>query len=215
MSGYVLGLEEIDQTKVEVVGGKGANLGELSRIEGILVPVGFCVTTDAFRRIMENAPSIDDRLDRLSRLNPDDRGSIRTLSAEVRRTLEGVAIPDDLGEAITRALARLGEGAAYAVRSSATAEDVPTASFAGQQDTYLNVVGPAAILQHVSRCWASLFTERAVTYRLRNGFDHRQVAHGRGRAADGLPAGRRHPVHGRPRQLQPEGCLRGGQLRPR
>ena len=82
MSGYVLGLEEIDQTKVEVVGGKGANLGELSRIEGILVPVGFCVTTDAFRRIMENAPSLDARLVRLSRLNPDDRGSIRTLSAE-------------------------------------------------------------------------------------------------------------------------------------
>ena len=73
------------------------------------------------------------------------------------------------------ALAQLGEQAAYAVRSSATAEDLPTASFAGQQDTYLNVVGPAAILQHVSRCWASLFTERAVTYRLRNGVDHRQV----------------------------------------
>src|SRR5262249_54470920 len=68
-----------------------------------------------------------------------------------------------------------GEQAAYAVRSSATAEDLPAASFAGQQDTYLNVVGPAAILQHVSRCWASLFTERAVTYRLRNGFDHRKV----------------------------------------
>ena len=80
-----------------------------------------------------------------------------------------------MAAAITRALARLGEQAAYAVRSSATAEDLPTASFAGQQDTYLNVVGPAAILQHVSRCWASLFTERAVTYRLRNGFDHRKV----------------------------------------
>src|SRR5205814_4902739 len=76
---------------------------------------------------------------------------------------------------ITRALARLGEHAAYAVRSSGTAEDLPAASFAGQQDSYLNVVGPAAILRHVSRCWASLFTERAVTYRLRNGFDHRKV----------------------------------------
>ena len=76
---------------------------------------------------------------------------------------------------ITRALAALGEHAAYAVRSSATAEDLPTASFAGQQDTYLNIVGPAAVLEHVSRCWASLFTERAVTYRLRSGFDHRQV----------------------------------------
>ncbi len=168
----VVGLEEIDETQVAVVGGKGAHLGELSRIEGIRVPPGFCVTTDAFRRIVGEAPSIVDRLDRLSRLDADDREAIRTLSAEIRQTLEGTAIPDDLAAAITRALA---EDAAYAVRSSATAEDLPTASFAGQQDTYLNVVGPAAILQHVSRCWASLFTERAVTYRLRNGFDHRKV----------------------------------------
>ena len=175
MSSYVLGLQEIDQTQVGVVGGKGAHLGELSRIEGVRVPAGFCVTTDAFRRIMEAAPSIDDRLDRLSRLNPDDREAIRACSAQIRRALEGIVIPDDLAAAITRALARLGERAAYAVRSSATAEDLPGASFAGQQDTYLNVVGPAAILQDVSRCWASLFTERAVTYRVRNGFDHRKV----------------------------------------
>jgi phosphoenolpyruvate synthase/pyruvate phosphate dikinase len=175
MGSYVLGLQEIDRTQVEVVGGKGAHLGELSRMQGIRVPAGFCVTTDAFRRIMEDAPSIDDRLDRLSHLNPDDRAAIRTLSAEIRRTIEGITIPDDLAAAITLPLARLGEQAAYAVRSSATAEDLPAASFAGQQDTYLNVVGPGAILQHVSRCWASLFTERAVTYRLRNAFDHRQV----------------------------------------
>src|SRR5438128_83989 len=175
MGSYVLGFQEIDQTQVAIVGGKGAHLGELSRIEGIRVPAGFCVTTDGFRRIMAEEPSIDERLDRLPRLNPDDREAIRTLSAEIRRTLEGVAIPDDLAAAITLALARLGEQAAYAVRSSATAEDLPTASFAGQQDTYLNIVGPAAILQHISRCWASLFTERAVTYRLRNGFDHRKV----------------------------------------
>jgi rifampicin phosphotransferase len=172
---YVLGLQEIDQTQVAVVGGKGAQLGELSRIEGIQVPAGYCVTTDAFRRVMADAPSIDDRLDRLSRLNPDDREAVRALSAEIRSSVEGIAIPEDLAAAITGALARLGEHAAYAVRSSATAEDLPMASFAGQQDTYLNVVGPAAILQHVSRCWASLFTERAVTYRLRNGFDHRKV----------------------------------------
>ncbi|MGH8973301.1 MAG: rifamycin-inactivating phosphotransferase [Acidimicrobiia bacterium] len=175
MGCYVLGFQEIDQTQVAVVGGKGAHLGELSRIEGISVPAGFCVTTDAFQRIMAEAPSIDDRLDRLSRLKPDDREAIGALSADIRRTLEGIAIPDDLAAAITRPLAQLGEQAAYAVRSSATAEDLPTASFAGQQDTHLNVVGPAAILEHVSRCWASLFTERAVTYRLRNGFDHRKV----------------------------------------
>ncbi|HEX6036402.1 rifamycin-inactivating phosphotransferase [Longimicrobium sp.] len=172
---YVLDLQEIDQAQVALVGGKGAHLGELSRIEGLHVPAGFCVTTDAFRRILSRAPSIEDRLDGLSRLEPDDREAIRTRSAEIRETIESIAIPDDLAAAITGALARLGEGVACAVRSSATAEDLPTASFAGQQDTYLNVVGPAAVLRHVSRCWASLFTERAVTYRLRSGIDHRDV----------------------------------------
>ncbi|MGH3292875.1 MAG: rifamycin-inactivating phosphotransferase [Trebonia sp.] len=172
---YALSLEEIDKTQIALAGGKGANLGELSRVEGIRVPAGFCVTTDAFRRIMTTAPGIDDQLDRLSRLDPDDRQAIRTLSAELRQTIERVAIPDDLAAEITRSVARLGEQAAYAVRSSATAEDLPTASFAGQQDTYLNVMGVAAILEHVSRCWASQFSERAVTYRLRNGFDQRKV----------------------------------------
>src|ERR1700694_3900708 len=119
MGSYVLGFQEIDQTQVAVVGGKGAQLGELSRTEGIRVPAGFCVTTDAFRRIMAEAPSIDDRLDRLSRLNPDDREAIRTLSDEIRRTLKGIAIPDDLASAITRSLARLGEQARHAVRSRA------------------------------------------------------------------------------------------------
>ncbi|MGC9543820.1 rifamycin-inactivating phosphotransferase [Streptomyces sp. UG1] len=172
---YVLDLQEVDETQVAVVGGKGAHLGVLSRIEGIGVPGGFCVTTDAFRRIMADVPSMGDRLDQLSRTNPDDRETIRTLSAQMRRMIEETAIPGDLAAAITRALARLGDQAAYAVRSSATAEDLPTASFAGQQDTYLNVVGATAILRHISRCWASLFTERAVTYRRRNGIDHRTV----------------------------------------
>ncbi|WP_327712693.1 phosphoenolpyruvate synthase [Streptomyces sp. NBC_00464] len=172
---YVRDLEETDETQVALVGGKGAHLGGLSRIEGIRVPDGFCVTTDAFRRIMAQAPSIGDRLDQLSLVDPDDREAIRTLSAQIRRTIEGIAVPDGLAAAITRALARHGEQAAYAVRSSATAEDLPTASFAGQQDTYLNVVGPTAVLRHISRCWASLFTERAVTYRRRNGIDHRTV----------------------------------------
>jgi pyruvate,water dikinase len=173
--GYVLDFEEIDQTQVAVVGGKGALLGELGRIEGVRVPAGFCVTTEAFGRILGQVPSIDDRLDRLSRLEPDDREAIGALSTEIRRTLEEAAIPEDLASAITQAVTRLDEHAAYAVRSSATAEDLPTASFAGQHDTYLNIVGAAAILRHVSRCWASLFTERAVTYRLHNDFDHRNV----------------------------------------
>src|SRR5688572_24458561 len=171
---YVLGFEEIDRTQVASVGGKGAQLGELWRLDGIRSPPGFCVTTYAFRRIMSEA-SVGDRLDRLSRLEPDDREAIGVLSAEIRRIVEGVGIPDDLSVAITGALARLGEQSACAVRSSATAEDLPTASFAGQQDSYLNVVGPAAVLERVSRCWASLFTDRAVTYRRRNGFDHRTV----------------------------------------
>jgi pyruvate,water dikinase len=175
MGKLALEFEEIDRTQVAVCGGKGAHLGELSRIPGIVVPPGFCVTTDAFRRMLAEAPSIVDRLNELSRLHVSDSDSIRTICAEVRRTVEGIAMPDDVAAAITGALAGLGENVAYAVRSSATAEDSPTASFAGQHDTYLNVVGPAAILRHVGRCWASLFTERAATYRLRNGWDHRKV----------------------------------------
>ncbi|MEW1585843.1 rifamycin-inactivating phosphotransferase [Micromonospora vinacea] len=171
----LLDLREVDETQVSVVGGKAAHLGGLSRIDGIRVPAGFCVTTDAFRRVLAQTPSIDDRLDQLSHLNPDDREAIRTLSAQIRRSVEETAIPGDLAAAISGALARFDERAAYAVRSSATAEDTPTASFAGQQDTYLNVVGPEAVLRHISRCWASLFTERAVIYRLRNGIDHRTV----------------------------------------
>ncbi|RCH67401.1 phosphoenolpyruvate synthase [Streptomyces sp. SDr-06] len=172
---YVVDLRDVDESQAAVVGGKGAHLGALSRIEGIRVPDGFCVTTDAFRRVMAQAPSVEDRLEELARTNPDDQETVRTLSAEIRRIIEDIALPDDLVAAITGALARLGEGAACAVRSSATAEDLPTASFAGQQDTYLNVMGPTEILRHISRCWASLFTERAVTYRRRNGIDHRTV----------------------------------------
>ncbi|MGW2997288.1 rifamycin-inactivating phosphotransferase, partial [Streptomyces sp. NPDC001193] len=175
MEQYVVGLQDVDETQLAVVGGKGAHLGGLSRIEGVRVPGGFCVTTDAFRRIMAQAPGIGDLLDELSRVVPDDREAVRTLSARIRRTIEGTPLPGDLASAITGALGSLGEQAACAVRSSATAEDLPTASFAGQQDTYLNVVGPEEVLRHVSRCWASLFTERAVTYRHRNGIDHRTV----------------------------------------
>lgn len=173
---FVLELQEVDETRTALVGGKGAQLGGLSRIDGIDVPDGFCVTTDAFRRVMADIDAIGDRLDRLAQVDPDDREAIRTLSAEVRRAVEGATVPQDLAAAVTGALSRHGGRAeAYAVRSSATAEDLPTASFAGQQDTYLNVVGPVSVLRHISRCWASLFTERAVVYRRRNGIDHRTV----------------------------------------
>src|SRR5262245_59749016 len=175
MGRYVLDFQEIDRTQIAVAGGKGAHLGELSRIEGVRVPPGFCVTTDAFLRIVAEAPVIDEALDRLSRVRPDDLEANYALGAEVRGPVEAIAMPDDLAAAIEGALARLGSEAAYAARSSATAEDLPTASFAGQHDSYLNVVGPAAILRHVRRCWASLFSERAVIYRLRNGIDNRKV----------------------------------------
>ncbi|HEY0603002.1 MAG TPA: phosphoenolpyruvate synthase [Herpetosiphonaceae bacterium] len=175
MGSYVLGFQDIDKTKLMAVGGKGANLGELAKIEGIHVPDGFCISTEAFKRIIGETPSINELLDQLSLLQVEDREKIGELSGEIRRLIEGIAIPQDIQEEITSFLSRLDEKNAYAVRSSATAEDLPTASFAGQQDTYLNIIGQEAILKHISKCWASLFTERAITYRLQNGFDHRKV----------------------------------------
>jgi len=140
MHTYAIDLLEIHRSQIALVGGKGAHLGELSRIDGIHVPAGFCVTTDAFRRSVGTTP-----------------------------------IPDDVATVITNSIVRFGEDALYAVRSSATAEDLPSASFAGLYDTYLNVSGRASILEHVSRCWASLHTERAVSYRLQHGIDDRTV----------------------------------------
>src|SRR5579859_5860461 len=175
MSSFILGFQDIDKTKLMVVGGKGANLGQLSKIEGIRVPDGFCISTEAFKRIIGETSSIHELLDQLSLLKVEDRDKIGELSGEIRRVIEGIAIPQDIHEEIARLLSRLDEKNAYAVRSSATAEDLPVASFAGQKDTYLNIIGKEAILKHISKCWASLFTERAVTYRLQNGFDHRKV----------------------------------------
>ncbi len=176
MGPYVLDFDQIDSTQIALVGGKAAQLSELSRFDGIHVPPGFCVNTHAFHHITAHTPVVDQLLDSLASLAPDDHESVGALSAELRRAIRAIPIPDDLVAAITRAISRLGDKAPCAVRSSATAEDLPGASFAGQQDSYLNVVGPAAILEHVSRCWASLFTERAVIYRQKNGFDHRAVS---------------------------------------
>ncbi|HEX8869926.1 MAG TPA: PEP/pyruvate-binding domain-containing protein, partial [Lentzea sp.] len=155
MGSYVLDLREIDRTQIAVAGGKGANLGELTRIDGVHVPAGFVVTTEAFEHVVQDA--LGEHLDQSS---PE----------EMRKIVEGIAVPDELAAEITSAL---GEGP-YAVRSSATAEDLPGASFAGQQDSYLNVEA-ADVLRHISLCWASLFTDRAVTYRQRNGVDQRTV----------------------------------------
>jgi phosphoenolpyruvate synthase/pyruvate phosphate dikinase len=175
MNACVLGFQEIDKTKLAMVGGKGANLGELSKIDGIRVPEGFCVTTEAYQSIIGQTPAFHALLEQLSLLKVQDRERIREISAKIRSAIEGTAIAKDIDEAVTSHLTKLGENNAYAVRSSATAEDLPTASFAGQQDTYLNIVGKQAILKHISKCWASLFTERAVIYRMQNGFDHNKV----------------------------------------
>ena len=175
MGDDVLDIQEIDRTQVALAGGKGVSLGELLRIEGVRVPPGFCITTEAFQRTVAQAPSIHAQLDRLSRLKLADRDGVAALSAELRGGIEEIVLPEDLAEAVAGALVRCGEDLAYAVRSSATAEDSTMASFAGQHDTYLNVCGLEAILRDVRRCWASLFSERAVTYRLRGGIENRHV----------------------------------------
>ena len=175
MNPYVLGFEEIDKTKLAIVGGKGANLGELSRIEGINVPTGFCVSTEAYKRLIEGDQELNQLLDQLSFLRPGELEKISQISAKIRAVIEETAIAKEIKEQITSHITLLGEKNAYAVRSSSTAEDLPTASFAGQQDTYLNIIGKDSILQSISKCWASLFNDRAVIYRMQNGFDHRKV----------------------------------------
>ncbi|MDR2996671.1 MAG: hypothetical protein LBU78_00965, partial [Microbacterium sp.] len=144
----VVGLDKARE--LSVVGGKGANLGEMRRA-GLPVPGGFVVTTDAYARAAEA-------------VGLAERGGDAE-PAELRRMLEAAPIPEDLRAAVADAYAQLGDDVAVAVRSSATAEDLPGAAFAGQQDTYLNVVGVNDVLDAVRRCWASLWTDRAVSYR--------------------------------------------------
>ncbi|TWP49093.1 phosphoenolpyruvate synthase [Lentzea tibetensis] len=146
----------IDGTMLAVVGGKAANLGELTKA-GLPVPQGFCVTTDAYRLV--------EGIDELAGLT----------AADAREKLLTAPIPDDVAKAIVAEYEKLGDDVPVAVRSSATAEDLPFASFAGQQDTFLNIVGAQEVLLAVRRCWASLWTDRAVSYRETNGIDHRSV----------------------------------------
>lgn len=167
----VLGFHEIDRTTTALVGGKGAALGELSRLPGVQVPPGFCITTAAFERAL--GPALAEALDRLARLPAADQDAIQAAGAAVRQRIEAIALPPELQDAIAGALAGLEGHVACAVRSSATAEDLPGASFAGQHDTFLGIVGLPAILDHVRRCWASLFTGRAIAYRLHHGLDPR------------------------------------------
>ncbi|KXY71889.1 phosphoenolpyruvate synthase [Bacillus sp. FSL W7-1294] len=176
MSSFVLDFQEIEKTQLSLVGGKGLNLGELSNIQGIQVPEGFCVTTVGYEKAIEQNEELQTLLQQLTRLKREDRAQIGEISKEIREVIMAVQIPSDVVEAVAHYLSRFGNEHAYAVRSSATAEDLPYASFAGQQDTYLNIIGKEAILQHVRKCWASLFTERAVMYRVQNGFEHNQVS---------------------------------------
>lgn len=151
------------------------NLGKLSKIEGVKVPEGFCVTTLGFQKAVASHEAYQAQLDRLKQLNAEDREQIGKVGQEIRRILTGLSLPDEVSDGVKRQLSRLGEAHAYAVRSSATAEDLPYASFAGQQDTYLNRIGPDVILRHIGLCWASLFTDRAIIYRMQNGYDHGRV----------------------------------------
>ena len=175
MNSCVLGFQDIDRASDVEVGGKGANLGELSKIAGIHVPEGFCVSTEAFRSVVLGSSPIGEMIDQLSLLVKEEREKLGELIDEIRKAIEEMVIPEDIVDDVSRHLAEIGASEAYAVRSSATAEDSPMASFAGQHETYLNVVGKDEILKHLTKCWASLYTERAVIYRNQNGFDHRKV----------------------------------------
>lgn len=172
---FVMRFDEIDPTHLPLVGGKGVNLAALSQIEDVRVPAGLCVTTNAYATAVSDTPSLADRLDELSEATLKEPEAVRSIAENIRQTIETAAIVEHLASEITDELAGLDADVGLAVRSSATAEDLATASFAGQHDSYLNVVGPSAVVDHIRRCWASLFTERAVTYRLRNGIAHRDV----------------------------------------
>jgi rifampicin phosphotransferase len=171
---YVLHFDEIDRRSLPVVGGKGANLGEMSKA-GFPVPPGFCITTSAYRHYIDASDEMDEWLDSLNQLKPEQLDEIRSLGQRIRDHLLTVPLSAQIKSAIIEAWTKLGKDHAYAVRSSATAEDLPTASFAGQQETYLNVKGAEQLIDAVKKCWASLFTDRAIIYRANNGFDHRSV----------------------------------------
>ncbi|WP_405112942.1 phosphoenolpyruvate synthase [Paenibacillus sp. FSL K6-1217] len=175
MQSLVIGLKEMDNAQLLLAGGKGANLSRLSRMEGIHVPEGFCVTIEGYQEATRNNEAYHALLDRLAVVQAEDPAQLADISRAIRQTIESAEIPPGVVAAVTQQLSRLGDDQAYAVRSSATAEDLPQASFAGQQDTYLNIIGLDSILEHIRKCWASLFTDRAVIYRMQNGFDHRQV----------------------------------------
>lgn len=175
--------EELGMEDVAVVGGKNALLGEMYRelaAKGVKVPNGFAVTADAYRAFLKKAQLDDTIKTILKDLDTHNLDNLRQRGRQVRQAILGAVFPLDLSEAITAAYDRLSDGHAepvdVAVRSSATAEDLPDASFAGQQKTYLNVQGHLSLLEHCKRCFASLFIDRAISYRADKGFDHFKIA---------------------------------------
>ncbi|MCU1531163.1 MAG: phosphoenolpyruvate synthase [Arthrobacter sp.] len=173
-AGLVLALELASKDMLPDVGGKGANLGELARA-GLPVPAGFCLTTRAYRIAMVPA-GLEDVHNALTAVTADDLPALAALAAKARGLVLGAGVPAGIADAVRAAYAALGADVAVAVRSSATAEDLPFASFAGQQDTFLNVVGAEAVLAAVRQSWASLWTDRAVTYRAAQGIDPSSVS---------------------------------------
>jgi pyruvate,water dikinase len=171
----VLWLEEIKKEDINSVGGKGASLGEMTAI-GLPVPKAFVVTAQAFRKFLIETGIEEELFRRLERLDVDDNGALESVSKDVQGLVLSVEMPDQIREEIVAAYDRMGEdGTVVAVRSSATAEDLPDASFAGQQDTFLNILGETDLLEAVQQCWASLYGARAIYYRSKQGFDDRSV----------------------------------------
>ncbi|MDI9610060.1 MAG: pyruvate, water dikinase [Archaeoglobales archaeon] len=173
----VLWLSDVDKNDIPVVGGKAANLGELLRIE-IPVPEGFVVDARTFRDFINRANLKDKIYGILQKLNVENTEELNRASEEIRKMISKARMPDDIEKEIRKAYKELGNGKEVyvAVRSSATAEDLPDASFAGQQDTYLNVKGEDEVVNKVKECWGSLFTPRAIYYRVQKGFRHEDVS---------------------------------------
>ena len=179
----VLPLEAVGMDAIAAVGGKNASLGEMIRELaplGVRVPGGFATTAAAYRLLLESndlAPRLGALL---GQLDVNDLAALQQAGSEARRLLLAAELPEPLRTAILAAYRAMAETSghppAVAVRSSATAEDLPDASFAGQQETYLHIEGEAALLAACQRCYASLFTDRAISYRQLNGFDHLEVA---------------------------------------
>jgi pyruvate,water dikinase len=169
----VIRFKDLGRESLAVAGGKAAALGELTRA-GFPVPPGFCVTTEAYRRVAAGS-ALREVLEPLARTDAADVPALGALAARAREALLGAPLPEDVREACAAAYLALGAEVPVAVRSSATAEDLPDASFAGQHETFLNAVGEQAVLDAIRRCWASLFTERAVVYRARRGIPHQSV----------------------------------------